>query len=298
MGKSSGGSSGGGDTTVRYAPYLETAHSRFLDHDGSDEPVSSFVDVFNTAIDASPYGNYESLDVDEGFFGIRTDDPSLTYEIKNFPPLWDMFGKFMAGLDVHDLWGKVYEDVVHGPEIENAVAAQAQTIQDTIDSTIMPRFVGGMRDINAVQSTAFIIGKAMIAETAVREVNKFSAEIRLRAIDTSAKIWSRHLDWSQSVITVYSEIFKLYYTARLDVDRTNLEMESKHLLWNVNLFDYARAMIGAMSGAAAATGANEPSKAQSALGGALSGAAAGYMITKSPIGAVIGGVLGLATSFF
>ena len=31
-------------------PYLESAHSRILDHGGSDEPVISFIDAFNAPI--------------------------------------------------------------------------------------------------------------------------------------------------------------------------------------------------------------------------------------------------------
>jgi len=67
-------------------------------------------------------------------------------------------------------------------------------------------------------------------------------------------------------------------------------------MWNINLFENARAILGAMSGTAATASGNEPSQAQKSLGGAASGAAAGYMIGGG-YGAVIGGIIGLALSF-
>lgn len=296
MGSKGGGD--GGETIVRYAPYLEAAHSRILDHEGADYPSISFIDAFNDAVNASPYGSYEVIDSDEGYLGVRSDDPSLTYELKNFPSLWDMFGKFMAGLDLHDLWADVYEDVLRGPEIENAISAHADSVQAEVDRLIMPRFLGGMRDINAVQSTAFVVGKALIQEGVVREVNKFSADLRVEALKISNQQWTQHLSWSQSVIQVYAEMFKLYFATRLDLDRTALEYQSKDAMWNVNLFEHARGIIGAMSGAAATADPNEPSQAQKSIGGALTGASAGWMVSGgNPVGAVIGGVIGLAASF-
>lgn len=291
-----GDSGGGGDSTVRYAPYLESAHGRLLDHEGSDEPVVSFIDAFNAVVGTSPYGTYGQIDVDEGFFGMRTDDPSLTYEMKNFPSLWDMFGKFMAGLDVHALWGQMYNDVVQGPEIENVVNAQSALLQDEIDTTVMPKFIAGMRDINSVQATTFIIGKAMIQDAHVKSINSFAAKLRLHAIDISNAQWSKHLDWNQSVVGTFSEMFKLYYASKMDMDRNNLEYQAKDNMWDINLFESARGFLGAMSGTAATASKNEPSQTSKAIGGALAGAAAGAQ-TGNPWMIAAGAAIGLGASF-
>ena len=327
MGGGKGGG-GGGDipadtsTTVHYAPYLEAAHSALLNHTGSDAPTFSFLDVFNATMkkqygfsDAinedllgSPYRDYEQQDIDEFFFGMTVNDPAVTYEIKNFPSLWDMFGKFMAGLDVHDLWGQVYDDVIQGPEIENVIIAHGETLQNEIDTKVLPRFLAGMRDINSVQATTFVIGKAIIQDAHVRELNKFGAQIRIHALDVSATLWTKHLEWNKAVITTYAEIGKIYYTARLDMDRANLEYKAKDDMWNITLFENARAIYGALGGGTAtgASGgaANEPSQLQKSLGGAMMGAGAGAMIGAEvgwiggPMGAAVGGLLGLASSFF
>ena len=126
----------------------------------------------------------------------------------------------------------------------------------------------------------------------------------MRAVDAAVSMLGTHLKWNQSVTTTYADLFKLYYSSALEVDRTNLEYATKAELWNLNLFDNVRAMLGAMSGAAGATGANEPSQAAKSVGGMMSGAASGAMMGSAvpgigtAMGAGIGAVMGLASSFF
>jgi len=284
------GGGGSADNTIRYAPYLEAAHSQLLNHKGADTPALSVIDVFNATINQSPYGDYVPLYINDAFFGHG-------YEMKNFPSLFDLFGKFLAGVDICDLFGQIYENIVHGAEIEAAIRAQAEELDADIQTSVMPRFLAGMRDINSVIASSFVIGKAVIEDARVRSINKFASEIRLKAVDATIKVWERHLDWNKNVATVYADLFKLYYDKSMEVDARNLEYASKDKLWNLNLFDDVRAVLGAMGGAASAGGKNEPSQVSKSVGGALSGAAAGSMIAPG-IGTVVGGVLGLAASFF
>lgn len=277
-----GGKGGGsGDNEVRFAPYLEDAHQYYL---------NAFKSVFLATKGQSPYGDYEQIEYDPGFFG-------GAYNISSFPSLWDMFGKFMAGLDVHVLWSQIYSDLVEGPEVANAINAQSALSLDEIDTNVMPKFLAGMRDINHVQGTAFVIGKAIILDGHVKAINKFASQIRIAALTLSSEQWGRHLDWNKTVISTYSEMFKLYYASRIDIDRVNLEYRAKDEMWDINLFDNARAILGALTGSPATTSGNEPSQTQRAIGGAMTGAAAGWM-TGGAAGAAIGGLIGLASSFF
>ena len=286
------------ENTIRYAPYLEVAHSHLLNHGGADIPDMSFIDALNSALGASPYHLYDQVDPDRAFFGVDTEDPDIIYEIGMFPSLWDMFGKFMGGLDVHDLWGQIYEDVIQGPEIENVIAAQSAIIQDNIDTNVMPKFLGGMRDIGAINSSAFAVGRALIETEHVRQVNKFSTQIRMHALNSSVDMWKSHLEWDKMVVATFNDLFKSYFAVKLDIDRANLEYPAKHEMWNVNLFENARGILSAMSGAGStAMGANEPSQLQKSVSGVLGGAAAGAMVGNVP-GAIIGGIIGLAASFF
>ena len=280
---------GSSDSRIEYAKYLQDIHYDFLSDRGTRVLVHNLVDIFDDTIGASPYGGYSQIDVDDGYLGTG-------YTVSNFPSLWDMFGKFMAGLDVHDLWGQVYEDVIRGPEIENVVSAQSALIQDDIDTTVMPKFLSGMRDINSVQATSFVMGKAIIQDAHVKSINKFSTQIRMHAIDIANDQWTKHLDWNKSVINTFSEMFKLYYSSRLDMDRVNLEYQAKDNMWDINLFENARAFLGALGGTSAISPINEPSQTQKTIGGAMTGAAAGYQ-AYGYVGAAVGGVLGAAASY-
>lgn len=287
---------GGGKQEIRYAPHIEQAHKRILDQSGGVVPTRSIFNVLNDLFDDSSYKDYEYYDIDDAFFGRVPGNPERTYEMRNFPSLYDMFGKFMAGLDVHVLWADVYEDVIHGPEIAAAVSAQSELLDNEVRTKILPSFLAGMRDINAIQSTTFVIGKAIIADAQVRSLNDFQSRIRLSAIELSGQLWRSHLDWSKNVIAIYLEMIKLYYATRIDVDHKQLEYKTKDKLWNMDLFDEPRAMLGALNGASAAQMKNRPSQAQSAIAGALSGAAMGSAIYPG-VGTAVGAVAGLGASF-
>lgn len=288
--------SSSGETTVRYAPYLEKLHRQISGVDITP-PFFTMTAALNEAFHKSPYKTgFNSINPDRGFFGVVAGEPNITYTLDSFPSLWDMFGKFMGGLDLHLLWSDVYEDVVHGPEIANSIAAHSALLRDEIDIKVLPQFLAGMRDINAIQSTTFVIGKALIYDAHTKAVSEFAGALRVASLDLSFKLWTKHLDWSTQVINAYSEMFKLYFAIKMDNDRNELEYKVKDVLWDLGLFEYARAYIGALNGAAAMTGRNEPSQATKALAGAASGAAMGTAISPG-WGTAIGAVVGLGASF-
>lgn len=286
-----GGGGGGGDSeqTIRYAPYLEKAHKELINHSGSDYPALSLVDVFNATLNKSPYGNSSIVTVDDSMFG-------ADYDITSFPCLWDMFGRFMGALDVCDLWGFMYENILHAPEIEAAVTAHSAVLAHDIESNTLPRFNAGMRDINSVMASSFIIGRSLIEQERVRDVNKFQADIRIRALAEATSMWKSHLDWNKNVVTVFNDMNKQYYMTRLDVTEANLGWLAKHEMWNINLFENMRAFLGALGGGAATSSGNEPSTTQKVLGGVAAGASIGAM--AGPWGMLAGGVIGGIAGLF
>ena len=139
---SGGGKSGGtGDqtVTVRYAPYIEGRHGDFLNTvadirwnliGGGDRVMKPFVPIYLWRMEArgadgtlydnlytrhrytgltdtygfthdSPYLDYEGIAIEAAFF-------SAGYTIASFPSLYDMYGKFMAGLDVDTLFSQIF----------------------------------------------------------------------------------------------------------------------------------------------------------------------------------------------
>ena len=281
MGSSSG--SGDSEITVRYASYVEDKHKAFLTTVASNR---------TTVAATSPFTGYTDVTIDDAFFGTG-------YVISNFPSLYDMYGKFLAGLDVDVLYTQILEDSVNAPAINALVSAEAALLEDDIEQNILPDFETGAQNINSVMSSTFVIGKALIEESRAKLITKFSTELKYRMLPVASDRWKTHLEWNKSVIMTYAEIMKLYYSARMDVDEHNYGMAAKDSLWPFTVLDYERAALGALQGATntnkAVAGSSQEAKA---ISGTLSGAAAGAMLTAgNPVGIAAGAFLGLASSF-
>ncbi|MCK4330873.1 glycine zipper family protein [candidate division WOR-3 bacterium] len=282
--KKSSGGDGDQVITQRYAKYIESHHSTFLDL------VATHRDA---VISDSPYVDYEDIDIEVAFFGAG-------YTISSFPSLYDMYGKFMAGLDVCALYAQIFEDTIESPEVHRLVSTEAALLDDDIEANVLPRFQTGMRDINSVMSSSYVIGKSLIEDARVKAIEKFSAELKYRLIPIVSDRWKTHLEWNRNVIMTYAEIMKLYYSARIDTDDFNYSMSAKDKLWPFTVLEYDRAALGALQGATTVTSdVAGASQIQKAIGGALSGAGMGAMMfpANPVVGAGVGALLGLGSSF-
>jgi len=278
MGSSGGGSSSSGRSEIRYAPYIEEHHSNFLDIVATQRA---------TAIATSPFSGYTDIDLTDAFFGTG-------YLISSYPSLYDMYGKFMAGLDVDTLWDEIFDATIDGTTTKNLVSAEAALLDDDVEANVMPALQVGMRDMNAVLTSSYVVGRSLVEDTRLKTLAKFSAELKYRLISVAQERWQAHLQWNINVVNTYCQIMKLYYSTLIDVDEKNYSMASKDALWPFTVLEYERVAIAAMQGAINTQ--NEvagSSKAAKAIGGALAGAASGAMVGGAP-GAVIGGVVGLA----
>lgn len=285
MGKGSGGDS---SATVRYAGYIEDKHKDFL---------NEIVVRRTAAIDNSPYASSVAIASDDGFFGVG-------YTLASFPSLYDMYGKFMAGLDVEVIYDQIYGDLMEGPVTHNLVSAESAFLSDELESDTLPRFELGMTNLNSIMSSTFIVGRALLEEARVKNVAKYSAALQYALLPIAAQRWQAHLEWNRSVVLVYSEMMKLYFGAKMDVDNHNKEIVAKDRLWPFTVLDYERVAIAALQGATKSTSSAAGSSGVGrALSGALGGAASGAMIGSAVpgigtvAGAVVGGLLGLAGSF-
>ena len=291
MGSKSSGSSGGdSEVTVRYAPYIEDKHESFLDATAT----------YRAAVtDDSPFTDYSDIEVELAFFGTG-------YTIASFPTLYDMYGKFMAGLDIDTLSGQIFEDTVNAPEVNDLVAAEGDLIEDDVVDEIAKIEVG-YRDINAINSSTFIIARTIPRDTKIKVLEKFRTGLRIQLIPVATDKWKTHLEWNKAVIMTYAEVMKLYYSVKMDVDGINYEMSAKDKLWPFTVLDYERANLGALQGATKSSSeVAGRSKFSNAVSGALSGAAGGALLASAVpslgmsamTGGAIGGILGLAGSLF
>ena len=185
----------------------------------------------------------------------------------------------MAGLDIDVLWTQTMEDTVENPAVNNLISAESALMDDDIETNSVPRLQTGMRDMNAVLSSSFVIGKAVIEDAKVKALAKFAAEIKYRLIQIASGRWTTHLEWNQRVVGVYAELMKFYFSAKADADEVNTTYQAKKYLWPFTVLDFYRANLAALQGATVqkkdVAGA---STTQKILSGALSGAAMGATV--------------------
>ncbi len=225
-------------SVMRYAPYFEEHHKEFLD---------DIADRKSQIISDSPYTGYPTIVVDEAFFGAN-------YLISDFPSLYDMFGKFVAGLDIDILYSQIFEDTVNSPEANDLVTAESDLMQDEIDMRILPAFEIQARDINSVMSSVFVTESlAISADAKVKALTKFAAELKYRLIPVVTQRWGAHLNWNSQTITQYSKVMALYFSSRMEVSGFNIQMAAQHTLWPFTVLEYQRAALGAMTGASNST---------------------------------------------
>ena len=278
----SGGGGDSGKTEVRYAPYIEARHSSFLGNLQTRVNVAEF--------DSPDYSSYKDIEIEDAFFGAG-------FAISSFPALYDMYGKFMAGLDIEVLYSQLFEDTINSPQVADLVAAEGALLDEEIEINSLPRMQIGMRDINSVMSSSFVIGKSLIEDARTKSIAKFSAELKYRLIPTVQDRWAKHLAWNQGIITTYVEIMRLYYTGKIDADEANFNYVEKDKLWPFTILEFERAGLGALQGA---TNTKITPPRASGLARGLSGAAAGAWIGAmigvpggAGIGAILGGIGGI-----
>lgn len=229
------GSSGSGDSTIttRYATYIEENHESFLD---------SVASYRVSATDDSPYDGYTNIEIDDAFFGSG-------YAIASFPSLYDMYGKFLGGMDIEAMFDEIFEDTVNSSQVSDLVSAESTFLDNEIEANVLPDYELGARDVNAAMNDSYVIGKALIREARVNSVAKFSAELKYRLIPVAAERWRAHLTWNQQTIATYIEVMKLYFSAKMDVTGFNYTMLAKDKIWPFTVLEFERAALGALQGA-------------------------------------------------
>lgn len=284
-----GGAEGDQTTTIRFAPYIEEHHQEFLN------VVQTYRhELITPAGHQSPYMGYEEIEIEAAFFGAG-------YNLTSYPSLYDMYGKFLAGLDVEVLFDEAFEDTINGTTVNNAISQEVIRLRDEINNDILPKYETGMRDINSVMSSTFLVGRAMIESSRLKAITAFSADLRVKLMPAVVERWAKHLDWNRAVIDQYAQILKFYFISAIDTDNHNMEIHAKDLLWPFTILNFEGVALGVLQGAKdVKEDVAGASKAQKLLGGALSGASAGAMIGSAvpglgtAVGAAIGGIVGLA----
>jgi len=306
--KSGGGSAGSGK--IEYPPYQVNMHSYALY--GTDLSGGDDVAVYGRNPEAdSIYGLIEAG------VALTNSDEELSAEgtpqaliIDNIIPSRDNRSNipdpssttYLAGVDTFltDLDSSITE-LSDDTALDNAQAAFEIKTENTYLRGLN-RFSAQMSDINAVNSSAFILGSAMMESSRQRTINEFRTNMDLQdryiAIQAKASRAQQELDYRKTRLV-----------ADVDEIDQHVSYAIQSEIYKLELWKYGTNALGATSGAVSSK--DSSNRLQSVLSGALVGGAAGAMgagmieggmaaamtagtlLPALGIGAAIGGMLGL-----
>ena len=277
-----GGSGGGGGSgAVSWPAYMQDWHEIAIDNAGVDTITTSITDVMNVATGGSPWAGQVPYDP----------DADITQIVSNPALLQTLVNLLSAGTGLNTLISEIMDHT----RIDDAVTEYTADFDARLIADVLPRFRAGMRNINAVVSSAFVLGQANIEANQDRQVAKFSSELHYKTYsDDAFRIIMAKLEFQKVASSMAMDSYKTKIIAKKEETDLEISIDEKDALWDLEVFQYGANFLAGPGGGTVMPG--KPSTAQSVMGGAMSGAAAGAMIGGPP-GAIIGGVLGAASGF-
>lgn len=354
------GSHGGGGGRIEYAEYLENMHKSLVRGvpipDSYSEITNDVYAVINTIhglttpyegesaydptasdealFDAtSPLGRireaWDSLeDLVFGFGGEWTNDE--TTEFANFVAVaageLDHFSTidFITGFDsvLSDLMSHL-DTVVNEDHFKDMV----DSFEDHKEARFL-RGVGtwaaGMADVNAVNSSSFIIGLALLQQDITQEVDAYERELKhnlygnvmaefvrdylkakvmrvasedqmvLQGTQIIHQLRTTKAELYSKVLVMKEAVEKLVIIAKKEQEDRDIAIDVEHTLWDLEVLQYGGNAIAAIAGATGGRSLPKVSKEQSALGMAAQGLGAAALLgAGAPLAIGVGAVAGL-----
>lgn len=265
----------------RYAKYIETRHEAML--------ANTFTRT-DYVINDSPYDSYTDINIADAYFSI-----GLT--ISSFSSLYDMYGKFMSGLDVEVIWKDTFDRLLSQDEV-NTIDVISGIAKDDIAKTKSMLSIE-MRNLNAVNSSSFMIKKAQIEGWCIKILADYNAERKYSILALANNEAVKTLNWNKDVITAYAINMQNYFMAGIDGDAANYGKLTENKLWSFVVLDFERAVLATMRRGVMyqkVAYPRERSDVSKVLYIASTTAQGAYI--GGPIGATIGFTLGLAQMIF
>lgn len=346
---------GGNSGTIGFPAYMQDFHDSMLG-DLSSSPVLSVTvgSALETLVEGStPYDGETAYDPDTALTANQTrfDTHDALVTALNGTTSWESaVTTAVTKLDNGTTYPKInlIANDIDALAITQALTAATDAMNaanviaatDAYEARITPRFLrgvqrfaGGMAEINAVNSSAFIIGMALLENDVLLETNKYDAEMQMgvfntvapRAIDATFsaamnKVQQRNvmmadgvnrlmaaiiekIQASQQASHLQAEVNRLKIVAKQEQLARDLEIDVLEAFWDLDAFGKATQVLGGIGGGQPIP--NMPGKFASTLGGALQGAATGAATGSvvpgvgtaigAGVGAALGGIIGLTS---
>jgi hypothetical protein len=288
---------------IDFPSHMKTIHQDWLNHTGSDDMTGSgsMVDLMEAAIGGSPFAYMAAYDPATPVAAMDTAVSTFDTLVSALSEESDWEAKIDAVVAKVD--AAVYDDAY----VDADIAAFGDELDDQIDNIVLPRFKGGMRDINASMTSAFVIGEALIEGMRDRDVAKYGTDLRqklhlqrndfvLKGTEAMLRDLFGRIDLGKAVMHYTIEANRMKIIAEKEQTDADNTISINDGRWDLETYQYGSNLLAAIGGGTliptgASSGLDDPSTGQSALAGALAGMAAGSAI-GGDWGAVIGGALG------
>ena len=296
---------GGGSVSGRidFPDHMKTIHQSWLNQTASDTIESSMVDAMNAALGGSPYGGMTAYDPSTPLTAMDTAVGAFNTRVDALDP----DGDWEAAVDgvVAKADGAVFDDTYILADID----AFRTKLDEQITNTVLPRFQAGLRDVNAVMSSAFVIGESIIEGMATSDITKYGTDLRvklnlqrndfiLKGVESVLRNLYAVAELEKNVAHYTVEAQRMRIASLKEKKDTENTISIKNGRWDLETFQYGANLLAAIGGGTVTPQSPDgPSVGASAIGGALSGGALGSAVSGGNPwvtggGALIGGLLG------
>ena len=334
---------GGGSTSgaVSYPTYMMDYHAAILDKAATetlDAGNSSFT-LMNAAIGNSPWAAAGIYDPDADITAWEAAITAFAATLAGVDPATDWAALFAAAgavIAIGDATVADMADIASEAVITADSLAFSDNLDDELTVKVLPRYRGGMRDINAVVSSSFVVGEALIESFRTRDVAKHESALRLHGLDIDLEVGKANLTkdvdvakinmgkdvqvetmivestnqmlqvflntvtWEESYMRAVVESRRIKIVAKTEEEKYLNEVDVTDALWDLEMLKFGSNLLGAIAGSQTNPGTSGPSKLQTAMGGAMAGGAMGAAMAGAQAGGMTGpqgAVIGAAVGF-
>ena len=321
-------SSGGSSGEVAFPAYMESTHKNWLRGTAcsGDQATNSINELLNVShgVAGNPYEGETAYNPNAEItfvaasplanINTQFDAMSTIVTAINTAGYFDDF----ADIDMLDNLSDELANVVTA--IDTVLASSTITnLVTAFENSKRPRFLrdmsmwtAGMADINAVNTSSFVIGMGLMQDEFGKSVDAFEAELKSKLYNTvMSEAVSQYLKVNilrlaakdelymkgpavyASMAQLKTEVEKLIILTMSEKSENQLRIDVDEGLWDYETYMYAGNIMSSISGAAA--GRKGPTKTQTAVGGAMAGASMGaaFGLPGMAIGAGVGAILSL-----
>jgi hypothetical protein len=221
-------------------------------------------------------------------------------------------------VDTYDAWAQASQL----GQVANLVDAVEVRSRDRLQTTIIPQFEQGMRDINASYNFAFVIAKGELWKDHAREMDELEANLRYQHLQNTQNqrmqlvmtgIGQEHIQLGfttlqaevalkkaalkiqqkEAVVKIADGVFSDAANFAMKYAAVQTENAIFGTRWKAETMRYWEEMMASISGAVPIRPGEDMSTTRSAIAGAAGGAAASFASGGNPwMGALLGGFAG------